>query len=87
MAVWSRAAGADAPVPTCPGWTVRDLLAHQGMVHRWATAVVRGDDPAGVDDTAIEAEGRAAATRSAGWSTGRSPSSTPCGQRRTTSPS
>jgi len=60
MAVWSRAAGADAPVPTCPGWTVRDLLAHQGMVHRWATAVVHGDDPAGVDDAAIEAEGRAA---------------------------
>ena len=60
MAVWSRAAGPDAPVPTCPGWTVRDLLAHQGMVHRWATAVVRGDDPAGVDDVAVEAEGRAA---------------------------
>jgi uncharacterized protein (TIGR03083 family) len=59
MAVWSRSAGVDAPVPTCPGWTVRDLLAHQGMVHRWATAVVRGDDPAGVDDAAIEAEGRA----------------------------
>ena len=59
MAVWSRAAGPDAPVPTCPGWTVRDLLAHQGMVHRWATAVVRAD-PAGVDDVAVEAEGRAA---------------------------
>jgi uncharacterized protein (TIGR03083 family) len=60
MAVWSRAAGPDAPVPTCPGWTVRDLLAHQGMVHRWATAVVRGDDPATVDDDRIEAAGRAA---------------------------
>ena len=60
MAVWSRAAGADTPVPTCPGWSVRDLLAHQGMVHRWATAVVRGDDPAGVDDTALQADGRAA---------------------------
>ena len=59
MAVWSRAAGPDAPVPTCPGWTVRDLLAHQGMVHRWATAVVRAD-PAGLDDAAVEAEGRAA---------------------------
>jgi uncharacterized protein (TIGR03083 family) len=60
MAVWSRAAGVDAPVPTCPGWTVRDLLAHQGMVHRWATAVVRGEDPTAVDDAAVEAEGRAA---------------------------
>ena len=66
MAVWSRAAGPDAEVPTCPGWTVRDLLAHQGMVHRWATAVVRGGDPAGVDDSAVEAEGRAS-TDPVGW--------------------
>jgi uncharacterized protein (TIGR03083 family) len=66
MAVWARAAGSDAPVPTCPGWAVRDLLAHQGMVHRWATAVVRGEDPRGVDADAIEAEGRAAADP-VGW--------------------
>jgi uncharacterized protein (TIGR03083 family) len=38
-------AGLDAPVPTCPAWTVQALLAHQAMVHRWATAHVRGDDP------------------------------------------
>jgi len=25
-----------APVPSCPGWQVRDLLRHQGHVHRWA---------------------------------------------------
>ena len=66
MAVWARSAGPDARVPTCPGWTVHDLLAHQGMVHRWATAVVRGDDPAGVDEAALEAEGRAAADP-VGW--------------------
>jgi uncharacterized protein (TIGR03083 family) len=29
-------AGLDAPVPTCPRWRVRDLLRHQGGVHRWA---------------------------------------------------
>jgi uncharacterized protein (TIGR03083 family) len=29
-----------APVPTCPGWTVRDLLLHVGGVHRWAATVV-----------------------------------------------
>jgi uncharacterized protein (TIGR03083 family) len=29
-----------APVPTCPGWRVRDLLAHLGFVHRWATSYV-----------------------------------------------
>ncbi|MEE1755329.1 maleylpyruvate isomerase family mycothiol-dependent enzyme [Streptomyces sp. SP18CS02] len=34
-------AGPDAPVPTCPGWCVRDLLRHTGMVHRWAAAFVR----------------------------------------------
>jgi uncharacterized protein (TIGR03083 family) len=29
-----------APVPTCPGWRVRDLLAHLGFVHRWAMGYV-----------------------------------------------
>ncbi|OKH98143.1 hypothetical protein A6A06_28420 [Streptomyces sp. CB02923] len=33
-------AGADAPVPTCPEWRVRDLLTHTGRVHRWATGHV-----------------------------------------------
>ncbi|MGC5583712.1 maleylpyruvate isomerase N-terminal domain-containing protein [Ornithinimicrobium sp. W1665] len=33
-------AGLDAAVPTCPRWTVRDLVAHQGMVHRWARATL-----------------------------------------------
>ena len=36
-------AGLGAPVPTCPGWTVLDLVAHQGMVHRWAAGCVRGE--------------------------------------------
>ena len=58
LVAWATQAGPEVPVPTCPGWTVRDLLAHQGMVHRWATAVVRGDDPRAVDDAALEAEGR-----------------------------
>ena len=33
-------AGLDASVPTCPEWQVRDLVGHQGQVHRWATAFV-----------------------------------------------
>ncbi|MFJ2767037.1 maleylpyruvate isomerase family mycothiol-dependent enzyme [Streptomyces sp. NPDC087300] len=33
-------AGTDAKVPTCPGWQVRDLLRHTGMVHRWAAAFI-----------------------------------------------
>jgi uncharacterized protein (TIGR03083 family) len=28
------------PVPGCPDWTVRDLVGHVGMVHRWATNIV-----------------------------------------------
>jgi uncharacterized protein (TIGR03083 family) len=38
----ARKAGLDAPVPTAPEWDVRDLVAHQGMVHRWATDNVLG---------------------------------------------
>jgi uncharacterized protein (TIGR03083 family) len=30
-----------APVPTCPGWTVSDVAAHLGEVHRWAERLVR----------------------------------------------
>jgi uncharacterized protein (TIGR03083 family) len=30
----------DAPVPTCPGWTLRDLVVHLGAVHEWAAHVV-----------------------------------------------
>ena len=30
------------PVPTCPHWSVRQLVEHVGGVHRWATAIVRG---------------------------------------------
>jgi len=32
--------GPDAKVPTCPAWTVRDLVQHLGGVHRWATGIV-----------------------------------------------
>jgi uncharacterized protein (TIGR03083 family) len=38
----AQAAGLDVPVPTCPDWTVRRLIGHQGMVHRWAAANLRG---------------------------------------------
>ena len=36
MAAAAERAGLAAPVPSCPGWQVRDLLRHQGYVHRWA---------------------------------------------------
>lgn len=44
-----RAAGlADpqAPVPSCPGWTVTAAMQHLARVHRRVTAIVRGKDPA-----------------------------------------
>ncbi|HEY6538767.1 MAG TPA: maleylpyruvate isomerase family mycothiol-dependent enzyme [Candidatus Dormibacteraeota bacterium] len=34
-------AGLDRAVPSCPDWTVRDLVRHLGGVQRWATAHVR----------------------------------------------
>jgi uncharacterized protein (TIGR03083 family) len=30
----------DASVPTCPDWTLRDLVRHVGGIHRWAAAQV-----------------------------------------------
>ncbi|MGP3770444.1 maleylpyruvate isomerase family mycothiol-dependent enzyme [Streptomyces sp. SDT5-1] len=40
LAAVAEEAGVDAKVSTCPGWEIRDLLRHQGAVHRWATAYV-----------------------------------------------
>jgi uncharacterized protein (TIGR03083 family) len=34
-------AGEGAGVPTCPGWTVGDLVRHTGTFHRWAARIVR----------------------------------------------
>jgi uncharacterized protein (TIGR03083 family) len=44
LASQAAAAGLDAAVVTCPGWSVADLVAHQGMVHRWAAAQLRLDE-------------------------------------------
>lgn len=35
-------AGLDANVPHCPGWRVRQLLAHVAAVHEWAADYVAG---------------------------------------------
>lgn len=48
-------AGLDAPVPTCPAWDVRALVTHQGMVHRWAAANLRGDKSHRTADSTGEA--------------------------------
>jgi uncharacterized protein (TIGR03083 family) len=36
------AVGLDADVPTCPDWTVRDLVVHTGRIYRHKAEVVRG---------------------------------------------
>jgi uncharacterized protein (TIGR03083 family) len=35
-----RAAGVDADVSSCPGWTVNDLCVHVARVHRWSADIV-----------------------------------------------
>lgn len=42
LAEAAERAGPSAPVPSCPGWQVRDLIRHTGYVHRWATEYVVG---------------------------------------------
>jgi uncharacterized protein (TIGR03083 family) len=42
LADTAEKAGPEAEVPSCPRWRVRDLVGHQGMVHRWATDIVAG---------------------------------------------
>ena len=56
----AAAAGPEAKVPTCPAWDVTKLVLHQGMVHRWAAANLRGERDH--DTAASQAEGRAAAS-------------------------
>lgn len=50
-------AGLRASVPTCPDWSVRRLVAHQGMVHRWAAGALRGEriDPRPAEQAGIDA--------------------------------
>ncbi|HET7399447.1 MAG TPA: maleylpyruvate isomerase family mycothiol-dependent enzyme [Intrasporangium sp.] len=48
-----RSADPATPVPGCPGWTLADLAAHLGGVHRWARHAVlvgRGEEPVAPDD-------------------------------------
>ena len=40
MADAADEAGPELPIPTCPGWLMRDLVRHTGELHRWATGIV-----------------------------------------------
>ncbi|MGH9032153.1 MAG: maleylpyruvate isomerase family mycothiol-dependent enzyme [Acidimicrobiia bacterium] len=44
-----RGADLATPVPTCPGWTVADLIEHTGIVERWAAEMVRQLAPERLD--------------------------------------
>ncbi|NLJ53445.1 MAG: maleylpyruvate isomerase family mycothiol-dependent enzyme [Intrasporangiaceae bacterium] len=51
----ATSSGLTAPVPTCPGWSVADLVRHQGIVHRWAAGLLSGEEPdARVHEAAAE---------------------------------
>lgn len=52
---YAERAGLDVEVPPCPEWTVRRLVGHQGRVHRWTRATLRGTT---IDATATEKAGR-----------------------------
>ena len=36
-----RTQSPDLPIATCPDWSLRELAAHLGRVHRWAAEIVR----------------------------------------------
>lgn len=51
-----RAADPTTVVPTCSGWTLRQLVSHVGRGDRWAAAIVAGGEP--VDPRSVP-DGRA----------------------------
>jgi uncharacterized protein (TIGR03083 family) len=46
-----RDADLAAPVPACPGWTVRELASHLTGVHRWVTLALDNAGPPPYDET------------------------------------
>ena len=55
-----------ATVPTCPGWALRDLLAHTGAVHRWLAEGARVDTGS-LPDIALLGERPTDDDATAGW--------------------
>ncbi len=53
-------------VPTCPDWTLADLVEHTGFVHRWQAAVVR-DAPDSFPDSATWRHGPAEGQALSDW--------------------
>ncbi|HEX5615281.1 MAG TPA: maleylpyruvate isomerase family mycothiol-dependent enzyme [Acidimicrobiia bacterium] len=65
----ARASGVDAPVPSCPGWTVGDLVEHVGRLHRWVAQIVH-DRAVEVDAWWNEVEAPAPGTALIDWFAG-----------------
>jgi uncharacterized protein (TIGR03083 family) len=40
LAAAARDAGVDVTVPSCPEWTIADLLSHLGRIHHWVAGIV-----------------------------------------------
>ena len=40
MAAWIEGAEPSTPIPTCPGWTLTDLVWHIGATQRWVSRLV-----------------------------------------------
>ena len=50
----ARGADLATPVPTCPGWTLADLVEHTGIVERWAAEMVRQLAPERLDRRGLD---------------------------------
>ena len=46
-----RGADLAAPVPACPGWTVREVAGHLTGVHRWVVGALKNEGPPPYDET------------------------------------
>jgi uncharacterized protein (TIGR03083 family) len=55
----------DVDVPTCPEWSLPELVHHVGSVHRWQEAQLRSDDPA--DLVKVERAERPPLNALSGW--------------------
>jgi uncharacterized protein (TIGR03083 family) len=49
-----RDADESTPVPTCPGWTLKQLLRHVGRGDRWAAQIVRDRLDESLDPRSVE---------------------------------
>jgi uncharacterized protein (TIGR03083 family) len=50
-------AEAETPIPTCPGWSMRQLIRHVGRAHRWAAQIIETETDVRLDPRTV-ADGR-----------------------------